>query len=82
MTKTFREALTPDAAHNGARAASVTGFYGVLKAGKRVVWNSERVYRKRDYGDDARQMAIDEASSALRCDCGSLLAEELSALVS
>lgn len=77
MVQSFRDTLKPSAKHSGSPARHVSGYYPVLLMGKLVVWYGDKSYLKRDLGDDARRMAMDEAEAVLRCDGGSLMAEQL-----
>lgn len=75
--KSFRDILKPAGCHNGAGNRHLTGFYAALVApGGVEVWTGNTYY-KRHFGNDARDMAKDEAEAALKCDDGSLAAEEL-----
>jgi len=58
------------------------GFYAILRLGRKIVWYGPH-YGIRVYGSssECRRRAIETAESALLCDDGSRLAEELSAVL-
>jgi hypothetical protein len=59
----------------------VTGFYPVLFRDGVEVHRVKFFYSITRFGDDAEEMAKDDAETVLRCDPGSLTAEDLQKLI-
>jgi hypothetical protein len=77
----FRDVLKPVSLHNGRAKRRLAGFYPALTLNGKVVWTGGDTYRKDNWGEDAQEMARDEAEALLHCPDGSVTAEELQALV-
>jgi hypothetical protein len=74
----FRDALKPGVAPMRRRRSH--GYQAVLRHQRSIVWRGDS-FLLRDFGSDARPMAMDAAEAVLHCDDGSLTAEQLQRIV-